>query len=37
VVLPPGAKAVPEFYDLKSTWPAESLERQRAMRAKAKG
>jgi hypothetical protein len=34
--LPPGAKAVPEFYDLKSTWSPESLERRRALREKAK-
>jgi hypothetical protein len=37
VALPPGAKAVPEFYDPKTTWPAESLERYRAMLAKTKG
>ena len=30
--LPPGARAVLEFYDLKSTWSPESLERRRAMR-----
>ena len=35
VTLPPGARAVPEFYDLASTWSAESLERRRLMRAKA--
>lgn len=34
--LPPGAKAVAEFYDLESTWPTESLERRRIMREKAK-
>jgi hypothetical protein len=33
VVLPPGAVAVPEFYDLKERWPAESLERLRVVRA----
>ena len=33
--LPPGAKAVPEFYDVKSTWPPESLERYRVVREKA--
>lgn len=27
VVLPPGAPAVPEFYDRKLHWPKESLER----------
>lgn len=32
VVLPEGATAVPEFYDVKKTWPAESLERGRALR-----
>jgi hypothetical protein len=37
VVLPPGTKAVPEFYDPKTTWPAETLERYRAMRAGTKG
>ena len=31
VVLPPGARAVPEYYDTKSTWPAVSLERRRAL------
>jgi len=35
VTLPPGAKAVAEFYDLEATWSAESLERRRVMRAKA--
>jgi hypothetical protein len=33
VVLPPGAPAVPEFYDLPAVWPKESLERRRALRA----
>ena len=33
VVLPPGAPAVDEFYDLKVYWPQESLERRRALRA----
>ena len=32
VVLPEGSRAVPEFYDLKVTWPAESLERRQALR-----
>lgn len=35
LVLPPGAKAVAEFYDLETTWPAESLERRRALRGLA--
>jgi len=35
LVLPPGARAVPEFYDLKSIWPAESLERRRLLRQRA--
>jgi len=34
VTLPPGARAVPEFYDLPATWSAESLERLRVMKAK---
>jgi hypothetical protein len=34
VTLPPGARAVPEFYDVRAVWPPESLERMRAMRAK---
>jgi hypothetical protein len=33
--LPAGAKSVPEFYDLATTWSAESLERRRLMREKA--
>ena len=36
VTLSPSTKAVPEFYDLDAVWPVESLERLRAMRAKAK-
>jgi hypothetical protein len=35
VTLPVGTKAVPEFYDLSTVWPAESMERRRLMRAKA--
>lgn len=35
VVLPPGAKAVPEFYDPKTTWSAEAMARARAARAAA--
>jgi hypothetical protein len=34
VVIPPGHTAVPEYYDLKEHWPAESLERRKALRAK---
>jgi len=36
LTLPPGAKTVAEFYDLESTRSAESLERRRVMRDKAK-
>lgn len=32
VVLPEGATAVPEFYDMGKMWPAESQERRKAMR-----
>lgn len=32
VVIPEGAKSVPEFYDLPATWPAGSLERIGALR-----
>ena len=32
VRLPEGAAAVNEFYDLKTTWPAASLERMRVLR-----
>jgi hypothetical protein len=35
VMLPAGAKAVPEFYDLDAVWSVESLERLRIMRANA--
>lgn len=34
VVIPEGHVAVPEFYDLKQHWPAESLERRRILREK---
>jgi hypothetical protein len=34
VVIPPGATAVPEYYDLQQHWPAESIERRTALRAK---
>ena len=37
VVLPPGARAVPEFYDVRTTWPAESLARYQAMLARGRG
>jgi hypothetical protein len=33
VVLAPGTPAVPEYYDSKRYWPAESLERRRAVLA----
>ena len=36
VTLSPGPKTVPEFYDLDAVWSAESLERLRIMRAKAR-
>jgi len=36
VTLPANAKAFAEFYDISKEWPAESLERQQAMRARAK-
>jgi len=32
VVLPPGMKSVPEYYDRKSCWPEDSLARWRALR-----
>ena len=32
VVIPPGAKAVPEYYKLNDMWTKESLERRNAMR-----
>lgn len=34
VVLPEGARAVHEFYDIKTTWPKESVERSAALRAR---
>ncbi len=34
VVIPEGHSAVPEYYDAKQHWPAESLERRKALRAK---
>ena len=33
VVLPPGTHAVEEFYDLRATWPPESLARLQAVMA----
>ena len=35
VVLPAGATAVPEYYDLRTHWPADSLARRRALKARA--
>lgn len=37
VVLPAGAAAMAEFYDPERYWPAESLERRRALRAARHG
>ena len=34
VILPPGARAVPEYYDPKTVWPEASLERRRAYAAR---
>jgi len=34
VVLPEGQPAVPEYYDRKQHWPAESLERRKALLAR---
>jgi hypothetical protein len=34
VVLPQGARAVPEYYDAKVVWSAESLERREILRAR---
>ncbi len=36
VVIPKGARAVPEFYDLENVWSPESLERRRILRDKSK-
>ena len=33
VTLPPGARSVPEFYDIASVWSAEALARWQAIRA----
>jgi hypothetical protein len=35
VILPPGTPAVAEYYDRRHHWPAESLARRDAMRARA--
>jgi hypothetical protein len=35
VILPPATPAVPEYYDSKLHWPADSLVRRQAMRARA--
>ena len=37
VVLPPGTPAVSAYYDRKQYWPAESLARRDALRAKSTG
>jgi hypothetical protein len=37
VVLAEGTPAVPEYYDSKRYWPAESLERRKALRARTQG
>jgi len=37
VALPTDARTAAEFYDLATTWPAESLERLRIVKAKAGG
>jgi hypothetical protein len=34
VVIPEGVPALPEFYDIRTTWPPESLERRAALRAR---
>jgi hypothetical protein len=34
VVLPPGTPAVPEYYEASAYWPAESIERRMAVRAR---
>ncbi|HEY4958950.1 MAG TPA: aldehyde-activating protein, partial [Caldimonas sp.] len=35
VVLPADARAVPEYYDSKLVWSADSLERRKALRARS--
>jgi len=37
LVLPPGTPAVPAYYDRRTYWPAESLERLDALRARGAG
>ncbi|MEZ5856516.1 MAG: GFA family protein [Hyphomicrobiaceae bacterium] len=37
VVLPVGAKAVPEFYDPKQVWSAETMARWQAAKSQGKG
>ncbi|MGH6622936.1 MAG: GFA family protein [Burkholderiaceae bacterium] len=37
VMIPPGMPAVPEYYDSKQYWPAESLQRRAEMIARRKG
>jgi hypothetical protein len=37
VVIPPGAAAVPEYYDRKAHWPADSLARRDALLARGRG
>jgi hypothetical protein len=34
IVLPPGALAVPEYYDAEQYWPSESLSRMRELQAR---
>ena len=36
LAIPPGASAVPEYYDRRTHWPAESLARRAALSAKMK-
>ena len=35
VILPPDKPAVPEYYDRRQHWPADSLERMRALHERA--
>lgn len=37
VVLPPGARALPAFYDLDAEWPSASLVRRRALAGRRRG
>lgn len=34
VVLPPGARAAPEYYDFRECWPADSIRRREALSAR---